>query len=72
MKRKTEYISIDLDSAEVRNQPFTPEIIAELFRHEDDPIWRHESKLVLTANILLGLTFTVLVLIFIQTWWAQS
>lgn len=30
-----------------------------------------ESKLVRTGNILLGITFTVLVLIFIQTWWVN-
>lgn len=60
MNKETEYISIDMEASTTSDYEYSPTRLAELFKHEDDPIFRHESELIFVANILMGVNAVLL------------
>ena len=60
MSNETEYISIDMETSLTDDYEYSPARLAELFKHEDDLIFRHESQLIFVANILMGVNAVLL------------
>lgn len=69
MSKETEYITIDIEASTTSDYEYSPANLAELFKHEDDPVWRREPELIFVANILMSVnaallaTLTVLMIV---------